>query len=127
MSRKLSRRAVLRGAGGLALTLPFLEMFSAPAIAQATTPKRFILFFHHQGTILRHWAQPGSSETNFTLGEIMTPLEPWRDRCLWLYGVDNKVAPLNRSNGHNSSARTCVTAQLYSTSGWSGERNSVRT
>ena len=75
-----------------------------------------MLFFHQQGTILRHWAQAGATETSFTLGEIMSPLESFRDRCLFLFGIDNKIASLNRSNGHNSSARTALTAELYSTS-----------
>jgi hypothetical protein len=123
--KRVSRRTLLRGAGGIAMALPFLELFATAtkATAQTTVPKRFIVFFHHQGTILRHWAQPGSTETNFTLGEIMSPLDgvsasgtPWRDRCLFLYGIDNNIAPLNQSNGHNSSARTCLTANVYSSS-----------
>lgn len=124
-SKKMSRRSLLRGAGGIALTLPFLEMFDgATANAQvAGGPKRCVVFFHHQGTVLREWALPGSSETNFSLGEILNPLDglsaagtAWRDRCLFMLGVDNNIAPLNRSNGHNSSSRTCFTAQLYTTS-----------
>lgn len=124
MSRKFDRRRLLVGAGGLMMALPFLEMFETPAaIAAPGVPKRLVVFFHHQGTILREWAVPGSSETNYTLGEILSPLNalapdgnPWKDRCVFLYGIDNKIAPLNQSNGHNSSARTCLTADVYSTS-----------
>jgi hypothetical protein len=121
----LRRRHVLRGAGGIAVALPFLELFgdSRPAQAAPGAPRRLVLFFHHQGTILRHWATPGSSPADYELGQILSPLEatgpsgtPWKDRCIFVYGVDNKIAPLNLSNGHNSSARTCLTANVYSSS-----------
>lgn len=111
---RLGRRAFLLGTGGVALTLPFLDAFQNVAKAAPPGPKRFILFYHSQGTILRHSAIPGASDTDFSLGQIMTPLEPWRDRCLFLYGVDNKISGLNRSNGHSSSTRTCLTANVYS-------------
>lgn len=116
---RFGRRAFLIGAGGLTLSLPYLNVFGSRACAQAGGlpggPRRLLLFFHHQGTVLRQWALPGSSETSFTLGEVMTPLERHRDRLMFLYGIDNKIADLNLSNGHNSSARSCLTAQLYST------------
>jgi Protein of unknown function (DUF1552) len=111
---RLGRRAFLLGTGGVVLTLPFLDAFNNVAKAAPPNPKRFILFYHSQGTILRHQVIPGSSEGNFQLGQIMSPLEPWKDRCLFLSGVDNKISGLNRSNGHNSSTRSCLTANVYS-------------
>lgn len=123
MMRTVSRRNALRGAGGIALALPFLELFSgATAHAQQGMPKRFVLFYHHQGTILRHWAQPGASETSYQLGEILSPLEgldplgnPWKDRCLFLYGVDNKIARIVSPSGHFAQS-TVLTCQVHTTS-----------
>jgi hypothetical protein len=110
------RRRFLLGAGGLVLALPFLEAFRGTARAAPTTPKRFILFYHSQGTILRHAVIPGATETSFSLGEILSPLEPWKDKCIFLHGMDNKISGLNLANGHSSSTRTCLTAVPYSTS-----------
>jgi hypothetical protein len=43
---KLNRRAFLRGAGGIGIALPFLEvMLPRQASAQTTAPKRFVLCF----------------------------------------------------------------------------------
>jgi hypothetical protein len=50
---RLSRRALLRGAGGILVGLPALEaMFEpAPARAQSTAaPKRFVVFYTPNGT-----------------------------------------------------------------------------
>ena len=51
---RLSRRALLRGAGGVAIGLPFLEIMSESRRARGATmtgPKRYINFFSPDGTI----------------------------------------------------------------------------
>ena len=50
-SFRLSRRALLRGAGGVAIGLPFLEIMAPRAHAAAAAPKRYINFFSPNGTI----------------------------------------------------------------------------
>jgi len=60
--RKISRRAVLRGAG-VTMALPFLP--SLPAFADATTPnptfpKRFAVLFMGCGINEEHWSAEGS-------------------------------------------------------------------
>lgn len=89
---RLSRRAMLRGAGGIAVGLPFLEIMSSSraARAQAATPppKRFIVFFSPDGTVRPAWQLPaGATETSFQLSRILAPLEPNKDKLVVLDGV----------------------------------------
>jgi hypothetical protein len=88
----LSRRTVLRGAGGVAIALPFLEaMRPARALAAATPPppKRFLVFFSPNGTIPNAW-RPTGSETSFTLPTILAPLEPHKGDIIVIQGVDQQ-------------------------------------
>ena len=113
----MRRRAFLGGAGGIVVGLPFLDFFRGAARGhhEGPTPKRLIVFVHQQGTIMREWAIPGASETDFRLGKILEPLESWRERMLFLYGVDNVMTRVCKSNGHNASERTLLTAQPFVT------------
>jgi hypothetical protein len=86
---RLSRRAVLRGAGSLAVALPWLEIMGTPraAHAQATPPQRFVGVYTPGGTVLdRHW--PRGGETDFEFSKILAPLAPVRDKVLVLKGLD---------------------------------------
>jgi hypothetical protein len=92
------RRAFLRGAGGLAIGLPWLESL-APATARAggpTFPKRLVLWFTPNGTVRPSWT-PGP---DFALSPILAPLEPWRDRLLVVSGLDMASSGGDRK-GHN--------------------------
>jgi len=122
-SKKLSRRLVLRGLGGAAIGLPFLEsVMTRKAFAQATAPqaKRFFVFFEHGGTIsaatrtgakysgnganngFDGWA-PLSAAEALQVGPIHQPLAAHTDQLLVLRGVDNmavwKQAPYNGDHG----------------------------
>ena len=57
MPRPLSRRAVLRGAGGITVGLPFLSAMLRPLRSHADTgtQKRLIVFFTPNGTIPEAW------------------------------------------------------------------------
>lgn len=90
---KLSRRHVLRGATGLAFSLPFLEAL-APRAARAQAaapPKRFIGLYHPNGVFTPNWF-PTGDEANFTLGPIHQALTPWKSKLLFTGGLDMKVA-----------------------------------
>lgn len=100
--RKLSRRAMLRGAGGVAVGLPFLGAMLDPlrSVAQsAEVPKRFVVFFSPNGTIADRW-RPTGGETDFELSDILSPLEPHRDDIVIVEGVDMKTA-IEHSGGQN--------------------------
>lgn len=90
---RLNRRAVLRGAGSVAIALPWLEIMTPerPARAASAAAKRFVAVFTPGGTVLENW-RPAGSESSFVLGPILEPLEPLRERLLILDGVDMKSA-----------------------------------
>jgi hypothetical protein len=94
MNRKpLSRRSLLRGAGGILVGLPALESLrGSPALAASTRPKRLIVFFTPNGTFQRYPVDydfvPKQVGPNFVLGNEVAPLEPHRNRLLILSGVN---------------------------------------
>jgi len=100
---QLSRRAVLRGVGGVAIGLPFLEAM-LPAggrkarAAGMTPPKRFIVFFSPDGSIREHWL-PTGTETSFTLSPILSPLAANQQSIVVLDGVENKVGGYSANPG----------------------------
>jgi hypothetical protein len=100
---RLSRRAMLRGAGGVALGLPFLEamrpfgMRRSQAAASAP-PKRFIVFFTPDGNIRENWL-PTGTETSFTLSRILTPLAENQQSVVVLDGIENKVGGYSATPG----------------------------
>lgn len=99
LRRQPTRRAFLRGAGGIAVALPWLEFFQAShgscARAQSTgTPahaQRYLTVFTPGGTVLDKW-RPSGTETAPVLSPILAPLEPMKDRLLILDGLDMKSA-----------------------------------
>ena len=98
---RLSRRAVLRGAGSIAIALPWLEIMlperRAHAAPIAASPaNHFLAVFQPGGTVrnsngVDKWA-PTGTETNFTLSPILKPLEPIRNKLLIVDGPDMKSA-----------------------------------
>jgi hypothetical protein len=75
---RISRRAVLRGACGTAIALPFLEAMlpkSASAGGEAA-PKRFLVWTTPNGTVTDNWvcAQGPGGDTDFELSPILAPL-----------------------------------------------------
>lgn len=90
--RPLHRRTFLRGAGGVAVALPFLDaMAGGPKAAEA--PPRFLVFFSANGTIEDKW-NPVGTEDDFLLddpsdpGRILSPLEAYKEQLLVLRGID---------------------------------------
>lgn len=103
MSRLLSRRTMLRGAGA-AVALPFLGSMLRPLQSHAgpDIPKRLVIFFTPNGTIPDAW-RPSGGERDFRLSEILSPLERHRPKLNILEGIDMVSAIRNPggSNGHD--------------------------
>jgi hypothetical protein len=89
---RLDRRAVIRGAGSIAIALPWLEIMGArPARAAAAPGRRFVVVYQPGGTVRAKYT-PTGSETAFTLGPILKPLEPLQRHLLLVDGLDMKSA-----------------------------------
>jgi Protein of unknown function (DUF1552) len=91
---KTSRRTALQALGAAGL-VPLLE---AGARGQPA-PRRFVVFYTPNGTIGPHW-RPKGSETAFTLGRILMPLEPHRGKLLVLGGVNMALADAGYGSHH---------------------------
>ena len=94
---RLTRRSVIKGAGGIAIALPWLEAMihrrPALAAAPAPAPKRFLAVYTPGGTVrsgaIGDRYTPTGTETAFTLSPILAPLEPVKSSvivvdCLYL-------------------------------------------
>lgn len=88
---RLSRRTVLRGLGGAAIALPWLEAFTPreAAGARLSPPKRFVVMFSANGSLPSLWS-PTGGETDFSLSPILSPLESHRDDLVIIKGVDQQ-------------------------------------
>jgi hypothetical protein len=86
---RLSRRALLRGAGGVAIALPWLEVMQLGRESKAATApaSRFVAVYQPGGTILEQW-RPTGSETDFELSPILAPFGAAPERLLVLDGID---------------------------------------
>ena len=92
--RRLSRRALLRGALGVGVALPWLELMrprGRRAQAAVDAPKRFGVFFSPCGTIPENWrcaTTPMTPDTQFTLSPILEPLAPFKNDVVILRGMN---------------------------------------
>jgi hypothetical protein len=85
--KPISRRTILRGVGGAAIALPFLEAMRGKKKAHAATaPKRFVVMFSPNGTLPTAWTPTGSG-TSFTLSPILTPLAPYQSDLVIVQGL----------------------------------------
>jgi len=97
---RLSRRAVLRGAGSIAIALPWLEIMRMERTADAQTApaQRFLAVFQPGGSVVaqpagstttpaNRWV-PTGTETAPILSPILAPLEPVKNKILIVDGLD---------------------------------------
>ena len=111
ISRRISRRTLLRGAGGIAIGLPFLEIMGEPRAARAADPvipQRFVVFFSPDGYIKNNWT-PTGTETDFTLGRSLLPLKDFQKNLIVLDGVDNEAAKHGVGDDHMRGMGTMLT------------------
>lgn len=100
---RLTRRTLLRGAGHVAIGLPFLEAMLHPlqTHAQASqAPLRFVVFYSPGGTLLDKW-RPSGTETQFTLGDMMSPLVPHQKDLLFVDGLSLSITEIGVGHPHS--------------------------
>ncbi len=128
---KLSRRVVLRGAGGAILALPFLESVGNSAPARADAETAYAIFFRQGNGVAaaqntevgsepeRFWPRtPGPLTTDSMMGRAVGELVDYRDRVLALGGVN--MGNFNYGDGHARGALQCLTASRPTTDGQGG-------
>src|SRR5205809_6027605 len=87
-AHRISRRAVLRGAG-VTMALPWLESFAAAT--PAAFPKRFAVLFMGNGVNEDHWGAEGSG-AEMKLSKTLEPLEPLKHKINVVHGLFQKRA-----------------------------------
>jgi len=103
---RITRRTILRGAGHVAIGLPFLEAMLRPrethaqAAGGAAAPTRFVVFYTEGGTLLDKW-RPTGTETQFTLSDMMSSLVPHQQNLLFLDGLDMAVTEIGVGHPHS--------------------------
>lgn len=103
MIRKpLSRRALLSGAGGIAIGLPMLEAMLPPSLHAAPAGKRFISFFSGCGVVPETFF-PIGTETNFVLPASLKPLDKLKARLMFFDGIINNSGNDPQYGGHQGS------------------------
>ena len=94
LSRKISRRTVLRGAG-VTLALPWLESIPVwgvePAGAEGQFPQRFAALFMACGIHPDHWWGKGAGP-EMELSRSLAPMEPLKTKMNVIQGLFNKNA-----------------------------------
>lgn len=104
--KRISRRAVLRGAGAT-LALPLLDAM-VPALANAAvTPspvKRLGVIYHPNGVIYDKWLPKGEG-ANFELSPTLAGLQNFKDKLIVVTGLSSDQAePLGDGGGDHSRA-----------------------
>lgn len=104
-ARPVTRRGFLRGGGGLALTLPWLESLpvraddsgklAAPKDPPAP-PVRFACVYFSNGVEPIHWWARGQG-ASMEIGPGLKPMEPYRADMVFLKGLFNEQAARHKS------------------------------
>jgi hypothetical protein len=105
MTRKYSRRTMLRGLG-VTMALPWFESLNVwgnVAFAQSGdatgAPVRLAVFFAGNGFHSKQWWAKGEGRA-MELGQVLAPLTEWRERMLFIRGLYNEQAL--KGNIHSS-------------------------
>lgn len=89
---ELDRRTLLRGAGSIAIALPWLEIMGHDKLAHAAgaPAKRFLSVYQPGGTVLdKFWP---TNMTDPSSSPILTPLAPLKDKLLVMKGLNMDCA-----------------------------------
>ncbi|MCY4263765.1 MAG: DUF1552 domain-containing protein, partial [Gammaproteobacteria bacterium] len=108
--KKMSRRALLRGAGA-SLALPLLDsMIPALATANNSAPpaRRLGVVYVPNGMAMKSWT-PEQEGRDFAMTRILSPLEAFQDRMLVITGLDG---PTSNAGVHASASTRFLTGSL---------------
>jgi hypothetical protein len=102
--KSISRRTLLRGMGGAAIALPFLDAM-VPAFAASPAPvKRFGVIYHPNGVIYDQWLPTGEGR-NWELSPTLKGLEKFKDQTIVITGLaSDQAEALGDGGGDHSRA-----------------------
>ena len=109
MTAKISRRTLLRGAGGVSVALPFLS--SMEAASAQTLPKRLVIMFSSNGVLRDQWVT-GGGENDFQVGRILQPLMRHRSDLTLIQGVHSTLSQQS-GNAHQAGVPHMLTATNF--------------
>ncbi|MGK4007163.1 DUF1552 domain-containing protein [Sorangium sp. So ce1036] len=131
---RLSRRAVLRGLGGAALALPFLEAMGcsrqhAPASEETGRagfgvefPKRFVVLYTPNGTVPPDfWPSSSTLRNGEELSPILAPLKDHNEDLLVLGNVSALSALVGPGDAHQKGTGQCLTARAMQEGDFPGD------
>lgn len=110
--KHLPRRTFLQGAGA-AIALPLLDAMNPASTAWAQTaagktPKRFAFIGFPHGAIMDRWS-PKETGSDFTMSDVLKPLEAYKKHMTIVTGLRNKPAETNEPHGYIEQGwLTCV-------------------
>lgn len=107
-SKPLHRRTMLRGLG-TAMALPFFETMLPARAAEAAAkgPLRLSVFYMPNGMIMQNFV-PKDTGANYTMSEVLKPLEAQRDKFAVISGLAHvNATPLG--DGPGDHGRACGT------------------
>jgi hypothetical protein len=116
--KTLSRRTLLRGAGGIGVALPFLDAM-APRTARAQdamATRRLFLMLNQNGIVPGTWF-PTGGEKDFKLASSLASLEPLREHLIILDGVKKMERGTQDGTAHKRGHNSAVT-------GWTSSSDS---
>ena len=88
-AKRISRRAVLRGAGAT-LTLPFLDVMQGASIGSPKPPVRLAVLFHPNGVYPPNWNVTGEGG-EYKLSRTLEPLAPVREHVSVISNISTGV------------------------------------
>ena len=112
LTRKhLSRRTLLRGAGGAALALPFLDAM-IPALASgsqqaAARQTRMGFYYVPHGAVMEQWT-PRTDGHDFAMSPTLRSLEPFRDRLNVVSGLALPAAYTEDASAAANHSSSCA-------------------
>lgn len=117
----MKRRVFLKGIGGAVLAAPFLssveEQVAKAQSAPATTPKRLVIFYTHNGCLTNRWfpkVEDGPLTAEALAGTTLAGLAPFTGKLLFPRGLKmyNSYAEIQTIDPHDQamgSKLTCAT------------------
>lgn len=112
---RISRRTLLRGAGGIGIALPLLDVMQHErgARAQDDSAKRLVVMYEQSGVVIPEWLPTGSG-TDFTLSPTLSVLEPYKDQVVVIDGLPNNAAKSGSGDDHGRGMGTMLTGSPLS-------------